>query len=161
MPGTWSFYTDDYKFTALWSDPRPVIRSGCAAVIEPNFSIYDDSPLAVALWALYRKRWLARYWQEHGIDIWVDLNASLRFKAYTLLGVPKGWRWFATRGYYDRPDDLRADYELACETAGTKEIEFVVAGGSRKLRKLCDYYGWTWATDAATDARRRNIQIAA
>ena len=157
MAGTWSFYTDDYKFAALWSDPRPVIRSGCAAVIEPNFSCYDDSPLVVCLNAIYRKRWLARYWQEHGIDIYVDLNVSRKVARENLLGVPAGWQHFATRGYYSRIDDLHHDYALAVETAGTKDIEFLVCGGSRKLRKVCEYYGWTWATDTNTDARRRNL----
>src|SRR3990172_695710 len=76
MPGTWGFYTEDYRFTALWSDPRPVVRSGCKVAIEPNFSCFEDMPLAVGLWRIYQKRWLARYWQIKGIRIVADLRSE-------------------------------------------------------------------------------------
>ena len=66
MHGTWSFYVDDYRFTALWRDPTPVINSGCLNVVEPNFSCSDQTPFPVVLNNIYRKRWLSRFWQEFG-----------------------------------------------------------------------------------------------
>ena len=29
MPGTYVFYADDFRFTAIWKDPMMVVRSGC------------------------------------------------------------------------------------------------------------------------------------
>ena len=65
------FYIDDYRFRAVWSDPDkyiPALRK-FKLVIEPEFSFYDDFPLALKIHALYRRRWLAAYWQKHGINV--------------------------------------------------------------------------------------------
>lgn len=39
------------------------------AVCSPDFSIYNDMPLAVQLFMHYKKHWLAAYWQAHGIHV--------------------------------------------------------------------------------------------
>lgn len=98
MRGTWHFYTDDYRFEALWTDPSGVVNSECNAAVEPNFSTSEQMPEVVGWYQIYRKRWLARYWQSHGIPVFVDLNVAPRFYYANLLGVPRGWRSWMTRG---------------------------------------------------------------
>lgn len=135
-PGTWHFYTDDYRFDALWRDPSPVVNSGAVAAVEPNFSAYLEMPRAVALWSIYRKRWLSRFWQGHGIRVFVDLNVAEPHYSDNLLGVPKGWRSWATRGYVERLHLTEREFDLACEHAGTSDILFFVYGGGRAVNDM-------------------------
>lgn len=43
---TYHFYVDDYRFEALFKDPVNLILSGCKAIVEPNCSCHDQTPLA-------------------------------------------------------------------------------------------------------------------
>ena len=56
--GTWAFYCKDYKFTALWKHPEALLNTGASVAVEPNFSTSQDMPHAVALYGIFRKRWL-------------------------------------------------------------------------------------------------------
>lgn len=144
MRGTWHFYTDDYRFTALFNDPSPVVETGCVAAVEPNVSITQQMPTAVALFRLYQKRWIARYWQSHDIDIIVDLNVAPKFTTINLLGVPRGWRAYATRGYNRRVEHTQNEYDTAVQHAETGNILFAVFGGGSIVQQACIDNGWTW-----------------
>jgi len=76
MRGTWHFYTDDYRFSALWARPQDLVNSGCVSAIECNFSVHAQTPRAVAIYRTFQKRYLARLWQAHGVRIVVDLNVA-------------------------------------------------------------------------------------
>lgn len=96
-------------------------------------------PKAVALAYVYQKRWLARYAQTHGIEIWVDLGMEAIHHDIALLGVPKGWKAYATYTYttgYDLEEWLFPQYDLACANAGTDEILFWVYGGEEKFKNF-------------------------
>jgi hypothetical protein len=133
--GTYHFYVDDYRFTGLWDDPNKLIKAGVPVVIEPNLSLYDNTPRGYGLFLIYKKRWIARYWQSFGVRVFVDLNVSHKFARENLLGVPKGWNSYATRGYSDRLQLLEAEYDLAKEHSGKEDPYFVVYGGGEKVRK--------------------------
>lgn len=145
MPGTWLFYTEDYRFDSLWDDPTPVVNSGCVNAAEVNFSCYNQMPPAQWLWQIYRKRWIARYWQSRGVRIFVDLNVYAGAYEYNMLGVPAGWKAYATRGYTDRLDWTEQEYAMALERAGTAEgLLFLVYGGGAEVRARCKERGWLW-----------------
>lgn len=65
------FYVDDYQFERVWNDPDRYIPilSRFKAVLAPDFSLYDDFPVAVNMFNHYRKQWCAAYWQEAGIHV--------------------------------------------------------------------------------------------
>lgn len=136
MSGTWGFYVDDVVIEPVWSNPEGPLKSTPYAIIEPNFSITIDTPAALAIWQVYRKRWLARFWQTRGIKTIVDLSVHPRWGEVNLLGVPKGWWSFATRGYTREPDDLLVQqYERAREIAsGSGKFLFLVYGGGNELK---------------------------
>ncbi len=144
MRGTYHFYTEDYKFEALWEDPLDLVNSSCVAIVEPNTSTNDQMPTAVALWQIYRKRWLARYLQEFGIKVWVDLNVDPKWARLNLLGIPQGWRSFCTRGLDRTIDDLSTEYGIACEVAAPNAPRFLVYGGGKATEALCKKRGWQW-----------------
>jgi hypothetical protein len=136
MAGTWVFYVDDTRFTALLRAPLQLLATGCTAVVEPNVTLHETSPRAEVLWATYRKRYAARLWQEHGVRVFVDLNVPHRHREFCMLGVPKGWRSFATRGYAIRADDLLAEHDAACAWAGGIPFLLVYGGGAR-IEAMC------------------------
>jgi len=144
MRGTYHFYTEDYKFEALWTDPLNLVNSGCVAIVEPNCSTNDQMPAAVGLWRIYRKRWLARFMQEFGVKVWADLNVTAKFAEMNLLGVPQGWRSYCTRGLDRTIDDLEGEYAIACDRAAPEPPRFLVYGGGKATEALCKARGWQW-----------------
>lgn len=151
MPGTWHFYTMDRKFEPLWRRPDRVLLSGPAAVIEPNFSTTDQHPLACALWHVYRKRWLGRYWQARGLRVFVDLNVDAGLNGPcdgigglrpNLLGVPRGWSSYASRAHANDPGSLTVEWEVAKEWSASARPTFLVVGGGKEVKKLASYQGW-------------------
>lgn len=146
MGGTYHFYTDDYRFRPLWEHPETVLEGGAAVCVEPNFTMGPHTPRAMALWLIFQKRWIARYWQSNGVRIFVDLNTNPRWHDIDLLGVPQGWKAYATRGYIERIEGTLAEYEHAVERAGGPEgLVFLVYGGGKAIEAECKARGWLHA----------------
>lgn len=153
--GTFNFYCEDYKFTSLFSNPMALVALAPKAAIEVNCSTDLNTPLAYLLGVVYAKRWLSRTWQAEGVKIWVDMNfaaGDTEHVRYQMLGVPQGWRAYATRGLADNVDYNVAQYWAACVRAGvpeayragSREILFAVVGGGRKLQNECRKRGWIY-----------------
>jgi hypothetical protein len=145
--GTYQFYTDDYKFSGLWSYPNTVRDTGVRVLVEPNYSTHEDMALAEVLWRIYKKRWLARYWQEHlGLSIVVDLGTNPRWWPYSLVGVPRTWQGWAVRWIEEfSAQDIIAHYNLALEHTGGEVGDFHLFGGYyRGGQQLAESRGWHW-----------------
>lgn len=155
--GTYHFYTEDNRFSTIWQKPDMVVAAGCVNAVEPNFSVYDQVPRAVALWATFRKRWLARYWQSRGIRIFVDLNVARPYDDLNLLGVPKGWKAYATRGYAARLDMTGEELEIARTHAGARDVLFMVYGGNAQVREWCNANGAVWVAEDMDRAKGRYL----
>lgn len=138
---TYCFYVEDYRFEAIWKDPTIVINSGCAAVVEPNLSLFDTTPIAFGLQQIYKKRWIARYYQECGIKVYADLNVARKFQKYNMLGIPKGYNAFATRGYTDRVEYLLEEIEVARRISGLQKPNMIVYGGGAKIESIAKENG--------------------
>lgn len=149
MPGTWNLYTADFKFTHLWVKPLLLPRTDCHAAVEANFSTWDDMPRAEAFWGIYRKRTLARIWQDNGVRIIVDLDVEPRFRDIALLGVPEGWNAYATRVHKGLPFSvIEEDHALAVRHSGRPDPFFVVFGGGYASAKPeCLRRGWHWVPE--------------
>lgn len=153
--GTYHFYTDDAKFATLWGNPRDLLLSGCPVAVEPNYTVIQTTPRAVAIWAVYRKRWLARFWQQHGVLMVVDMNLGAH-EDLALYGVPPGWGAYATRCHAEGSENVervKSHYETARQHCGGKPHLFAVFGGGRRVKELCSKEGWTWILEDA-QARR-------
>lgn len=135
--GILHFYTDDYRFRTIYEHPEKILKYNPGSIIEPNFSLSNDTPIAFGLQAIYKKRFLARAMQEKGIGVFIDLNVAPKFYKLNLLGVPKGYQSFATRGCTDRLNELQFEYQIAQYTANGKPFRFVVYGGGNVIEQWC------------------------
>jgi hypothetical protein len=74
------FYTDDYRFEKMYTDPgnyvKELLNLNVLACCMPNFSMYIQWARAVRIYNLYRSFWVGRYFQECGINIIPDLQLN-------------------------------------------------------------------------------------
>lgn len=134
--GSMHFYTDDYRYKTLYDRPEQILRSNPRNIVEPNYSLFSDMPIAFGMQRIYKKRWIARAMQDRGIRIFVDLNVNQKYYKLNMLGVPIGWRAFATRGYSERLANLEYEYSIACSWAQGEEPLFVIYGGGAECRRF-------------------------
>lgn len=144
---TYHFYVDDYRFEALFKDPINLLTSGCKAVVEPNCSCHDQTPIAWGIQLIYKKRWLSRYFQECGIRVYADLNVSHKFIEYNKMGIPKGYNAFFTRGLDGWMESLKSDLQVAQEISGLEKPNLIVYGGGDEIKKFCRDNGLLYVTD--------------
>lgn len=134
---TYHFYVEDYRFENIWKKPEKILQSGVKNIVEPNTSLFDTTPIAFGLHQIYKKRWIARYWQECGILVYADLNVSFKFYEYNKMGIPKGYNAFFTRGYNDRLEYLKMELEIANEISGLQTPNLIVYGGGKIINNFC------------------------
>ena len=139
--GVLHFYTDDYRFNSIYEHPEKIINHNPGAIIEPNFSLFHETPVAFGMQAVYKKRFIGRIMQDYGINVYVDLNVDTKFYKLNLIGIPRGYASFATRGYADRLENLMFEYELAKYIANGNQMIFVVYGGGYSIQDFCKRNG--------------------
>ena len=86
------FFLHDYQFERVWKYPDRYVEvlKKFAFVLSPQFSVYEDMPLATKIFNTYRNYWCGRYWQEHGITVVPSIvwGGDTNFE-WCLDGVPK------------------------------------------------------------------------
>ncbi len=150
LPGdTVHFYTDDDKFSALIKDPAALLKTSCLNAVELNISLNPAMPRALALSLIYQKRRVSVEWQDYGLPLFVDMNVPEKFFDLNMLGVPVRWRAYANRGYAGDLEHLEKAHRLAVERAGG-DVLYLVYGGGKSARDLCQRRGWEWIPEDAT-----------
>ena len=147
------FYTDDRRFSSVWAHPEKLLALNAVAVVEPNYSMFDTTPYAQGLWAIYQKRWIARYMQEHGILVYADLNVSSKFYEGNQLGIPKGYNAFATRGSATHLPELEEELNIARRISGEHTPNLIVYGGGKTVHSFCKDNGLLYIHDFMTAKR--------
>ena len=151
---TYHFYVDDYRFEQLFKDPIKLLESGCRAIVEPNCSIHDQTPMAHAIWQTYRKRYLCRYLQECGLQIWVDLNVSPHFEEINALGVPEGYNAFCTRGVSGWLETTERHWRMAQRISGLEKPNMFVYGGGDDVAEWCKAHDVVHVKEFVNRAKR-------
>lgn len=144
--GTLHFYSDDYRFNTIFEHPEKVLNHHPANIVEPNFSLHPETPIAFGMQAVYKKRFVARAMQEKGIGVFVDLNVDPKFAKLNILGVPLGYSSFCTRGDHDRIANLELDWQIAYAVANGNPVLFVVYGGGKIVRNWCIEHNCVYVT---------------
>lgn len=156
--GTYHFYVDDYRFSAIWDHPEKIIQANVQAIVEPNLSLFDTTPVSYGLHLIYKKRWISRFLQDHQIRVFMDLNVSAKFYEYNTLGVPEGWNAFCTRGYARRLQYLERELEIARQISGLENPNMVVYGGGMKIRSFCADYNLIYTENLMTRKNGEDIR---
>lgn len=123
------FFIDDYQFERIWNNPDKYVEKlkQYAAVTTPDFSPYGDMPLATQIFNHYRKHWVGKYLQEHGVKIIPTIRASTdeRSLEFYLEGEPKGGiviissMWTNTK---EKLDIFKKEYNKMYETLKPKKV---------------------------------------
>ena len=158
MMSTYHFYVDDYRFEQLFKDPISLLSSGCKAIVEPNCSIHDQTPMAHAIWQTYRKRYLCRYLQECGMQIWVDLNVSPHFEEINALGVPEGYNAFCTRGVSGWLETTERHWAMAKRISGLEKPNMFVYGGGKDVEEWCRQHDLVYVKEYVNRHTDRNVK---
>jgi hypothetical protein len=157
---TYHFYVDDYRFEQLYKNPILLLQSGCRAVVEPNNSIHDQTPTAYAIYQIYRKRYLARYLQDCGLQVWVDLNVSPRFMDLNLMGVPDGYNAFFSRGGFNNWEPfLELCLEKAQQKSGREQPNLVIYGGGKDVEEWCRQKGLVYQYEYMTKKKQKSDRV--
>lgn len=89
------FYADDHRFeSAVWEKAVSYIEKlkviQPAALVMPDFSLWQTDPACINLYNVYRQYWCARYWQEAGFKILPNIVfLDEQSYDYSILGMPK------------------------------------------------------------------------
>ncbi len=65
------FYIDDYQFERVWQSPDIYIdkMKKYQCVFTPDFSLYQEMPMAMKIWNIYRSRLIGQMCQRKGIKV--------------------------------------------------------------------------------------------
>lgn len=135
MRGTWHTHVDDDRIRPLLKHPDQLVATECEAAVEPDFTIYEQTPRALALESIYQRRRVAYAWGISGVRLFASINVPERFFELVTLGLPRGWAAWSTRGYAARLDDLKSEYAFASEWAGRNPV-FMILGGGRPVEAI-------------------------
>lgn len=148
--GCLHFYVDDYRFSVIYEHPDKILKHNPRNIVEPNFSLYNEMPVAFAMQAIYKKRWIARAMQEKGIRVFVDLNVAQKYYRLNMIGVPMGWSAFCTRGYSDRIFNLEYEWRIAKEWSNGNNLIFVIYGGGILCKRFAQQHGCIYINPTLT-----------
>lgn len=65
------FYIDDYQFERVWNQPHLYLEkiSEYDCMLTPDFSLYQEMPIAMKIWNTYRSRLIGQLAQRRGIIV--------------------------------------------------------------------------------------------
>ena len=86
------FYDDDYKLNRFWEYPQRYISvlKRFKYVLQPDFSLYYDFPVALQMYNKYRNHWLAAFCSVNGIQMIPNISLSTPSQYWwSVLGYPQ------------------------------------------------------------------------
>lgn len=123
------FFIDDYQFERIWNNPNRYVEKlrRYAAVCSPDFSPYGDMPLATQIFNHYRKHWVAKYFQDRGVNIIPTIRSSTdeRSLEFYLDGEPKGGIVIISSMWTNKEETLeifKKEYKKMYETLKPKKV---------------------------------------
>ena len=65
------FYMDDYKFESVWNHPYAALKKfkRCDGIITPDFSTYQDMPVALKIYNTYRMHAIGYWLGKNGLQV--------------------------------------------------------------------------------------------
>ena len=65
------FYLPDHYIERVWDnlDHYEAVFSAYRGIVQPDFSLYTNMPLAMQIWQHYRRNWVAQWYQNKGLTV--------------------------------------------------------------------------------------------
>ena len=72
------FFCEDYIFDNVWNQPTKYIDifKPFKYVVQPDFSLYYNFPVALQIFNKYRNHWLGNFFSFYGISVIPNINVS-------------------------------------------------------------------------------------
>jgi hypothetical protein len=102
------FYVDDYQFERIWNQPMEYIERlfEFDCMLTPDFSLYQEMPLAMQIWNTYRSRLIGQMAQRMGIIVIPTVS------------------WCREESYEFCYDGLPMNSTLSVSTIGVKQEDY-------------------------------------
>lgn len=159
------FYTDDFHFEPIFNDPakntKKILNLGIRTSFMPNYTIHKEMPTALWVYASYRSYFVARYFQEAGIQVIPDIQVGNDDEVLdvSLVGIPHGAPVVAAQAQMARgqKDRIRRNARLLKEAEDRLGFKNIIIYGHTDAQRVIDYADFsanvTFVT--ARTARRR------
>jgi hypothetical protein len=152
-----AFWTWDEYFENWWHYPErfvaKVLNSKIKYIVSPDFSPDEDGSRVNSLWALYRNRYLARYFQESGLKVvynvqWPDgdkgflkdiVLATLPVKDMPLIALQA--QTIDSKKVRGGFDGLKEQYQLILDTIRPEMVLLYASDLGHQLFTDCDTHG--------------------
>lgn len=84
------FFLDDYRFESVWRNPAATVERlrAADAVLTPDFSTWSEMPWPVALWQIYRSRWMGAFWRSRGLRVVPHATWGIPAQPWHFTGLP-------------------------------------------------------------------------
>lgn len=121
------FFENDYLFERLWNHPDDYLERlrKYVCVASPDFSPYGDMPLALQIYNHYRKHWVARWLQDHGVTVIPTIrgNTDPRCAEYFLDGEPRNSIVIMSAMWSSiYPEEARKEYQMMKDTLQPSKV---------------------------------------
>lgn len=147
------FFVDDIRFERVWNNLPKIamqfVQAGVKTVVMPDFSMGNDYRMAERIYNNYRSKFIARYFQECGINVIPNISTLAGNNEFAWMGIPKGAEFCACQlqtqgGKLDGEDaDMRRE-GLGVALDQLKPVHLVVYAGEPGLRlgqEICERHG--------------------
>lgn len=139
--------TDDFHFEPVFNDPakntKKILNLGIKYVIMPNYTIYPEMPTALWVYAAYRSFFVARYFQEAGIQVIPDIQTGMddAVMDVSLLGIPEGCGVVATQAQMSKGDKnaIRKKARLLKEAEDRLGFKNIIVYGHTDADDVVEY----------------------
>lgn len=86
------FFTYDWNFESVYDNPEKAMEKleQYYAILTPDFSTYEDMPLALQIYNLFRNRWCGAYFQSMGKKVIPTVEWDDRLYDCCFLGIEEG-----------------------------------------------------------------------
>lgn len=141
------FFVDDYQFERVWNNPEKYLDKlkQYVCVATPDFSPYENMPHALQLMSHYKKQWVGRWLQYHGVTV-IPTIRPVYNRDWWLDGIPEGGIYISSAMWSKNVDDAteeNSEYDkIIIDRLKPKKI-FMYRGGGDNLYKKhgieCEY----------------------
>ena len=65
------FFLHDYRFECVYDNPEILFEKlkQYECLLTPDFSLYQDMPIALQIYSVFKNRWCGAYWQSMGKNV--------------------------------------------------------------------------------------------